>query len=153
MCVTYKICSFFGHRDIVVTDELMQRLYVLIENLIVNENFGVFFFGGLSDFDELCWQVVTQLKQKYQFIKRIYCLIEPKYLRKLPRWLDRKNYEEFIYLDLKFDWWYQRIYFRNEEIIRHSDFVVFYVNETENSGAYKAMQIAKKLKKPYKNMT
>lgn len=83
------------------------------------------------------------------FIKRIYCLSDPRHQRvsKRPKWLKDENYEEFIYLDLSFDWWYQRIYYRNCEMIDQSDYVVFYVKHTENSGAYKAFQYAKRKKK------
>ena len=63
-----------------------------------------------------------------------------------------EDFEEFIYLDLAFDWWYQRIYFRNVEMINQSDFVIFYVNRTAKSGAYKTFQYAKKIKKPFINL-
>lgn len=140
-----KACTFFGHSEIKITEELKLKLYNILDNMIENQDYGYFFFGGFGMFDDLCWQTVTKLKEKYPFIKRIYCLSDIRYLRKSkrPKWLKDEDYEEFIYLDLEFDWWYKRIYFRNCEMIDKSDFVIFYVNHIQNSGAYKALKYAK----------
>lgn len=49
---------------------------------------------------------------------------------------------------MKYTGFYSRIYFRNCEIINHSDFCVFCVDETaEYSGAKKALEYARKKKK------
>lgn len=64
-------CSFFGHRKIEITEDLKIRLREIIEDLIVNHNVTTFLFGSRSDFNSLCHQVVTELKEKYPFIKRI----------------------------------------------------------------------------------
>lgn len=148
-----KSCSFFGHTKIDITDKLVNDLKILIKKLITEDNFQIFYFGGFSNFDELCWQIVSEIKQEFPLIKRIFCLSNPQHLRpsKRPKFLKENDYEEFVYLDLDFDWWYKRIYFRNIEIINKSDFVVFFVSNVENSGAYKAMQHAKKIKKPFIN--
>lgn len=144
-----KSCSVFGHSKISITDELKKRLYKIFEIVIVNHNVKYFYFGGFSEFDDLCWQVVTELKKSYEHIYRIFCLSNPRHQRlsKRPKWLKEEDYEEVIYLDLTFDYWYNRIYFRNCEMIDRSDYVVFYVNHSENSGAYKALKYALKKKK------
>ena len=67
-----KSCCFFGHRKIDETAELKDKLCGIIENLIVNEKVDTFFFGSKSQFDDLCHKVVTELKEKYPHIKRIY---------------------------------------------------------------------------------
>ena len=61
----HKSCSFFGHRDIIITDKLKQKVNDTIENLIVNDNVRVFLFGSRSNFNSLCHAVVTQLQDKY----------------------------------------------------------------------------------------
>lgn len=66
-----KICLFFGHRKIVITEELKEKLKAIIEDLIVNHNVLTFLFGSRSDFDYLCHLVVTELKEKYPNIKRL----------------------------------------------------------------------------------
>lgn len=151
--VVYKICSFFGHREIEITEDLVLKLTVFIEKLIVNKNFGIFYFGGFGMFDDLCYKIVSQLKQKYPYVKRIFCLSDPRHQRvsKRPNWLKNEEYEEYVYLELKYDYWYTRIYFRNCEMINRSDFVIFYAKENEDSGAYKALQHAIKNKKDFIN--
>ena len=56
---TNKTCCFFGHRKIKATDELKDRLYRAIESLIVEKEVIKFLFGSKSDFDSLCYRVVT----------------------------------------------------------------------------------------------
>ena len=150
----HKSCSVFGHSKIEITENLKERLTLTFENLIAKENVRYFYFGGFGEFDDFCWQVITKLREKYVDIKRIFCLFDPRHLRlsKRPKWINNENYEEITYLDLDFDYYYTRIYFRNCEIINRSDFVVFYVNHTERSGSYKALQYAIKKKKQIINI-
>ncbi len=152
--MSFFACSFFGHREIDMTNELREKIKAQLIDLIEHRSASVFFFGGFGDFDNLCWRVVTELKQKYIFIKRVFCLSDPRHLRahKRPQWLKDEDYEEFIYLDLEFDYWYSRIYYRNCEIIERSDFVIFYVSNTQNSGAYKVLQYAQRKKKEFSNI-
>ena len=65
-----KVCSFFGHRKIVETEELIERIRNAIVNLIENHNVRVFLFGSRSDFDSLCHLIVTELKEQYPEIER-----------------------------------------------------------------------------------
>ena len=54
---------------------------------------------------------------------------------------------------MKYTGFYSRIYFRNCEIIDHSDYCVFCVDENaDNSGALKALKYAKKKKKTLTNI-
>lgn len=66
-----KICCFFGHRQIKITEELKQTLKKTIEDLITKNNVLTFLFGSRSDFNYLCHLLVTQLKEKYPALKRI----------------------------------------------------------------------------------
>ena len=69
-------CCFFGHRKIEDSSELRTKLYDTIEKLIVNENIATFLFGSKSEFDALCHEAVTELKEKYPHIKRVYVRAE-----------------------------------------------------------------------------
>lgn len=151
---THKSCSIFGHSKIEITDSLKEKIYLTFERLVERENVGYFYFGGLGEFDDLCWQVVTDLKWKYPNIKRIFCLSDPRHQRasKRPKWLKKEDYEEIVYLDLNFDYWYSRIYYRNVEMVNRSDFVVFYVEHSEGSGAYKILKYAVMKKKQIINI-
>lgn len=150
----HKSCSVFGHSKIEITDSLKEKIYLTFESLIKGENVGYFYFGGFGEFDDLCWQAVTDLKGKYPNIKRIFCLSDPRHqmISKRPKWLKNEDYEEIVYLDLNFDYWYSRIYYRNIQMVNRSDFVVFYVDHSEQSGAYKILQYAIKKKKQIINI-
>ncbi len=146
-----KACSFFGHRNIMVTQPLIDELKRLIEVLIKNNDFGVFYFGEFGQFDDICYQVVTELKNIYPHIQRVYISPDEKSLSKHKIKGD-KEYEFQTIFALKFNWWYQRIYYRNVSIIDNSDYVIFFVAKNIESGAYKAMQYATKNKKEYLNI-
>jgi uncharacterized phage-like protein YoqJ len=148
-----KICSFFGHRKIEEKEKIREKVSALVEKLLL-DGFTVFLFGGFGEFDELCHEAVSGLKGKYSMLKRVYCLSDEKHLieRKRPKYLTVEDYEEFIYLPPSFDYWYKRIYYRNCEMIEKSDFIVFYAENRENSGAYKAFRYAVKQKKNYINL-
>ncbi len=68
---TKEMCTFIGHRKIEVASELELRLERLIEDLIVNKNVDTFLFGSHSQFNHLCHIIVTRLREKYPFIKRV----------------------------------------------------------------------------------
>lgn len=148
MNVDFKSCSCFGHNKINVSKHLKEKLISIFKELISKENVKYFYFGGFGEFDDLCHSIITELKNEYPEMYRIFCLSDPRHQRlsKRPKWLKDEDYEEITYLDLNFDYWYSRIYYRNCEIIDRSDFVIFYVNHTEQSGAYKALQYAKRRK-------
>ena len=150
-----KSCSVFGHSKIKITKELENYLKSTFEMLITQENVKYFYFGGFGEFDDLCHSIITELKTKHLEIYRIFCLSDPRHQRlsKRPKWLKDEDYEEITYLDLNFDYWYSRIYYRNCEIIDHSDYCVFCVDETvEYSGAKKALEYAKRKKKEIINV-
>lgn len=71
-----KTCCFFGHRKTDETEELKRRLYETIERLITEEKVDTFLFGSKSRFNSLCHTAVTEIKQKYPYIKRIYVRAE-----------------------------------------------------------------------------
>jgi len=150
-----KICSVFGHRKVNNAYYLKKVLYSLFYEIFYNLRINEVWFGGLSEFDELCWQVVTDLKNKYNLkIERVLCLWDARYLRvsKRPKWLKDDDYERLEYLSF-FDYWKNRIFFRNRAMIDSSDFLVFYVGDNkEKSGARSALEYAKKCKKNYINI-
>ncbi len=143
---------FFGHRDTVITEPLKKRVYESIEEDIT-KGFDTFYFGGFGSFDELCYQVVTELKTTYTDIKRVYILTDRRHLQesKRPKYLKDGDYEDFVYICLPYDYWYTRLYYRNRAIIDQCDKSCFYVDHENDSGAYNALQYAIKKKKQVYN--
>ena len=78
--VLENTCCFIGHREINVTDELKEKLREVIERLITEESVDTFLFGSKSQFDDLCWDIVTEIKKKYSHIKRIFVRAEYPYI-------------------------------------------------------------------------
>lgn len=145
--INKKTCSFFGHRHIEYSEEFMQSIESTVDELL-KKGVTSFYFGGFGDFDDYCHKAVTKARQNNLQIKRIYCLQDeiltnPK---KRPKFLSDENYESFEYFPPEFEYWYKRIYYRNIEIIKRSDFSIFYIRNTENSGAYKALSYARRSK-------
>lgn len=145
-----KICTFFGHREVDVTD----NLYTMAADEImraIESGCRVFYFGGYGDFDDLCYKIVTKISCENEElkIKRIYCVSQERYLYKKVRYFNRDDYDDVIYLMPSFDGWYKSIYFRNCAMIDQSEFIIFYAETKEDSGAYKAYKYAKRKKDKY----
>ena len=140
------ICSFFGHKEIQLTDELYATVTAEILKAVLDCR--VFYFGGFGEFDALCYEIVSKIKKERPEldIKRVFCVPQERFLRKPPRYLRREDYEELIYLMPSHDGWYKSIYFRNLSMIDESARVIFYAEEREGSGAYKAYKYALKQK-------
>ena len=65
----HSVC-FIGHRKIKDTPELRERLRDILAGLIESGTVN-FIFGDHSAFDSLCYELVTELKEKHPEIKRI----------------------------------------------------------------------------------
>ena len=65
----HSVC-FIGHRKINDTPELRERLQNILIDLIENGTVN-FIFGDRSEFNSLCYDLVTELKEIHHEIKRI----------------------------------------------------------------------------------
>lgn len=71
-----KNCCFLGHREIVESENLKSRIYNILTELIEIKGIDTFFFGSKSQFDRLCYMIVSDLKEIFPHIKRIYVRAE-----------------------------------------------------------------------------
>ena len=125
-----KTCSFFGHRNTKATPELCQNLRKTILHLITEKDVNCFLFGSKSKFDDLCLEIVTELKKDYPNVKRVYVRsqypnIQKSYMDYLLEFYDEtviainvENAGKASYVK------------RNQEMINNSHFCVFYYNES-----------------------
>lgn len=143
MEVNGKVCSCFGHLDMEINEEIEKRTWAEI-NYALWLGVRTFLFGGRSAFDDLCYKIVTKIKKQFPVydIKRVFCFPLIKHLKTPPRWFKAKEYEATVCPLKKFEGWYRSLFFRNIAMIDHSDFVLFCVEERENSGAYKTYKYA-----------
>ena len=158
-----KSCSFFGHRDTLQTEELKQKVKETVEHLIVEEGVDTFLFGSRSNFDELCHIVVTGLKEKYPYIRRIAYLCKHESgclvgagasLRQNIKDLTGRDvyvgeYEEIKKSDRINSAGRASYVERNQWMVSNSDYAIFYLNENycaKNSGTVKTFLYAQSLR-------
>ena len=122
-------CCFFGHRKITETGELKSKLYNEIETLITYKKVHTFLFGSKSQFDDLCYKIVTELKEKYQHIKRIYVRAEFPYIDDSYKNYLLESYEDTYYPSKMIDAGKAAYVERNYEMINNSRYCICYYDE------------------------
>lgn len=147
--MTNHTCCFIGHRTINETEELRNKLSATIEKLITDEKADTFLFGSKSRFDSLCLEIVSNLKEKYPHVKRIYVraefpVIDDDYAAYL-----LKLYEDTYYPEKIKNAGRAAYVERNFEMIDNSRFCIVYYNEetapkTRKSGTRIALDYATK---------
>lgn len=151
-------CCFFGHRKIVITECLVESLQNEIEKLIKEKKIKTFLFGSRSEFDDLCHKVVSELKEKYSDIVRIYVRAEYPYINEEYRKNIMKRYEETYYPEKIKSAGKASYIERNYEMIDKSEYCIFYYDEKyvpikgKKSGTKIAYEYAKKKGKKIKNL-
>lgn len=124
-----KTCCFLGHRKINETEELTNKLYSIVEMLITEKNVDMFLFGSRSDFNSLCYAVVTRLKGKYPYIKRVYVRAEFPYINDDYKDYLLERYEDTYYPKKMVNAGKAAYVESNCEMIDKSSFCVVYYNE------------------------
>ena len=122
-------CCFFGHRKVPNAVEIKNKVYKEVENLIANKDVCIFLFGSKSEFDDLCHEVVTELKGKYPHIKRVYVRLA---FQHIPDWYEDsllKHYEDTYFPEHMKKAGKASYVERNQEMINKSDFCVVYYDE------------------------
>ena len=164
-----KTCCFIGHRNTKVTPELRENLIKTVVWLITEKGVNKFLFGSKSQFDDFSQKIVTQLREEYPHVKRVYVRMDYPELG--------EPYIGYILRDFEDTYMPKRIenagvaryVERNQEMINESDFCVFYYNEEykpplrkksrrsltsyqPNSGTKLAYEYAKQKKKEIINL-
>lgn len=125
-----KVCCFFGHRKISDADSLKIKVYETMENLILHNGVDTFLMGSKSEFDRLCRKVVSELKEKYTYIKRIYIRAEYPDIN--------EDYENYLLESCEETYYPERarnagkaVYVeRNCEMIDKSDYCIAYFKDS-----------------------
>ncbi len=155
MTIDFSAC-FIGHRKIENREQVQEKLQSTVENLIIEYNVDTFLFGSHSQFDDLCFKVVTTLKKKYPHIKRIFVRTQYPEINDYTKSLFLKEYDD-TYFPPKAVGAGKYIYVeRNYDMIDKSRFCVFYYDENvaakRKSGTKIAFDYATKKKKKIINL-
>ena len=150
-------CCFFGHRTINETETLKSKLIEIIEKLIVENSVDTFLFGSKSQFNSLCQETVTQIKEKYPHIKRIYVRAEYPYISEHYKNYLLENYEDTYYPEKILNSGRASYVERNCEMIDNSKYCIVYYDEenaptTRKSGTKIALDYAIKNHKKILNV-
>ena len=153
-----KTCCFFGHRKINETEDLKSKLKEIIDKLIVDEIVDTFLFGSKSRFNSLCLELVTELKEKYPHIKRIYVRAEYPYISEHYKNYLLESYEYTYYPEKILNSGRAAYVERNYEMIDKSHFCIVYYDEpnaptTRKIGTKTAHDFAIKKEKRIINIT
>ena len=140
-------CCFFGHRTINETDELRTKITEAVERLITDENVDTFLFGSKSEFDRLCLELVTKLKEKYPHVKRIYVRAEFPFINDDYLTYLLKSYDETYYPEKLHGAGRAAYVERNYEMINNSKYCIVYYDEqnaptTRKSGSKISLEFA-----------
>ena len=149
---------FLGHRIINETEELKSTLVEIIESLIVDENVDTFFFGSKSRFISLSLELVSEIKEKYPHIKRIYVRAEYPYINEHYKNYLLESYEDTYYPEKILNSGRVAYVERNYEMIDNSHYCIVYYDEpnaptTRKSGTKIALDYALKKGKQIINIT
>ncbi len=124
-----KACCVFGHRTVSEKEKLKIKLREIIKNLIINENIDIFYVGSKSEFDSLFREVLSEQKEKYAHIQRIYVRAEYEYIN--------DDYEQYLLERCEKTYFPERarnagkaVYVeRNCEMIDNSDICIVYYKD------------------------
>ena len=132
-----KSVCFAGHRFEWHCLGIEEKLYQEVLNL-VNKGCTIFYIGMKGAFDNLAARIVMRIKKIYPHIKIIEVLSSYNPNKKLD------NFDESIY-PLSNDIFYkQKITKRNEWMVLNSKYIICKIEYTENSGAAKMVEFARK---------
>ena len=124
-------CCFIGHRNIDVTNTLSNGIRAIILDFL-NKGVEIFYFGSRSQFNDLCWDIVTDLKKDYPNIQRVYVRTEYQYVNRDYTDYLLQYYEDTFYPP-KVDGSGKLAYVkRNQLMIDSSDYCLFYYNPNDS---------------------
>ena len=145
-------CCFFGHRTINETDELRTKITEAVERLITEEKVDTFLFGSKSRFNDLCLELVTELKEKYPHVNRIYVRAEFPVINEEYKDYLLKSYDDTYFPEKIIGSGSVAYVERNYEMINQSKYCIVYYDEQNaptirKSGTKIALDYAIKKKK------
>ena len=139
------VCTFFGHRE--CSDSIKTKLREVLIDLITNHNVDMFYVGNQGQFDAIVRGALRELKEEYPQINYAVVLA----------YIPGKQTEYDDYSDTMLPEGIESvhpryaIYWRNNWMLRQSDYVVTYITHTWG-GAAQYAEKAKRQKKTVINI-
>ncbi len=143
-------CCFIGHREVKDAEVIKERVKHIICALISNEGIDTFLFGSVGEFNRLCLEAVTEIKEEHPHIKRVYVRAEFPYINDSYKKYLLQSYDDTYFPEKIINAGSAVYVERNRIMIEESHYCVTYFNENETkkkSGTRLACEFAKKHKK------
>lgn len=136
-------CSFVGHRSVSDSVKVASLLKTQLISLIETESVNTFLFGSRSEFDDICHEVVTELREQYPFIERIAytcrsewaCMENEReehergFSELMHKSVSLKGYEGEVKFAEKYNAGKASYIERNQAMIDDSNYCIFYYND------------------------
>lgn len=117
--------AFIGHRRIEKTEALKRQLTDIIIALI-DEGADTFLFDSRSQFDTMCYDIVTELQQKFPYVRRVEVRSSNEYLPQTYIDITLKYYEETVFPECVSGAGYRAYIKRNQAMIDICDVLIIY---------------------------
>lgn len=124
-----KNCCFLGHREIDENENLKAEIRSIVSDLIENKGIDTFFFGSRSDFNSLCHSIVSDLKENYPHIRRVYVRAEYSDINDDYRDYLLESYEDTYYPEKIRNSGRASYVERNQQLINQCSVCIVYYNE------------------------
>ena len=150
--------AFIGHRKIEEGRGLRQKLKNALIALIEKEKADTFLFGSKSEFNDICYDVVTKLKETYPYIRRIEVRATNEHLPQMYIDITLKYYEETVFPESVSGAGYRSYIKRNQAMIDMCDILITYFDKEycqlagKTSGTRTAVEYAQNKKKRVLNL-
>lgn len=149
------IISFFGHKDC-DAEKIKPILYTQLQRIIKTNVECIFLLGGYGNFDHLVFEVGLELKKKFSNIQLHYVM--PYKIWDGIEWyknlMIKSGYDKCVYFNNQNTYPKYAIINRNKEMVKISDFILFYFDENINrkSGTSMIFEYALQKHKTYLNL-
>lgn len=147
--------AFFGHREIEHFKETQQALEKLIESMMREHEYVEFLVGRNGEFDQLTASTVRAIRKRLGCRNCSLVLVLPYMTAEF-----RDNEASFLeyYDEVEVSSAAEGVHFksamqtRNREMVDRANLVIFCVDHA-SGGAYQTLKYAKKIHKPYINIS
>lgn len=123
-----KVCCFIGHRNVKKSAKLREKIINTVCWLITEKEVDQFLFGGKSNFDDFCQEILKELRKEYSHIRRVYVrMYYPELGEPYIGYILRDFEDTYMPARIK-NAGVARYVERNQEMINASDYCIFYYN-------------------------
>lgn len=147
-----RSACFTGHRDMAESESAVsERLYILLEKLVTEEQIAVYYAGGAVGFDTVAAKCVLRLREKYPQV-RLRLVLPCSNEEQTRKWTANQKYEFRQILTSADSVEYTAKHqfrgcmaFRNARLVEHAtDYCICYHDPARKSGTSQTIGFAEK---------